>query len=72
MIALPDVDWWPPTGTVGLLVRRSPTGSVFGALLVLDAYGSNQDTGDAGPDIVGFGGPGVYVARNIYRRFRTR
>ncbi|MER6768939.1 hypothetical protein ABT389_04150 [Streptomyces bacillaris] len=73
MIVSPDVDGWPPTGTVGLLVRRLPTGSVFGALLlVLDAYGSNQDTGDSGPDIVGFGGPGVYVARNLYRRFRTR
>ncbi|MFF3484425.1 FG-GAP-like repeat-containing protein [Streptomyces sp. NPDC002701] len=29
-------------------------------------------TGDGRVDIVGFGGPGVYVARNLYRRFRTR
>ncbi|MCZ0210503.1 VCBS repeat-containing protein, partial [Streptomyces sp. UMAF16] len=29
-------------------------------------------TGDGRLDIIGFGGPGVYVARNLYRRFRTR
>ncbi|MFD4494837.1 RICIN domain-containing protein [Streptomyces sp. NPDC058486] len=29
-------------------------------------------TGDGRLDIVGFGGPGVYVARNLFRRFRTR
>ncbi|MEU9314094.1 FG-GAP-like repeat-containing protein [Streptomyces sp. NPDC048256] len=29
-------------------------------------------TGDGRVDIVGFGGPGVYVARNLFRRFRTR
>ncbi|MFK8905635.1 FG-GAP-like repeat-containing protein [Streptomyces sp. YS-3] len=29
-------------------------------------------TGDGRMDIVGFGGPGVYVARNLFRRFRTR
>ncbi|GAB2923782.1 FG-GAP-like repeat-containing protein [Streptomyces sp. NPDC058869] len=29
-------------------------------------------TGDGRADIVGFGGPGVYVARNLFRRFRTR
>ncbi|MFE6524592.1 FG-GAP-like repeat-containing protein [Streptomyces sp. NPDC057794] len=29
-------------------------------------------TGDGRPDIVGFGGPGVHVARNLYRRFTTR
>ncbi|MEW2554523.1 FG-GAP-like repeat-containing protein [Streptomyces zhihengii] len=28
-------------------------------------------TGDGRVDIVGFGGPGVYVARNLFRRFRT-
>ncbi|MER8235150.1 FG-GAP-like repeat-containing protein [Streptomyces sp. NPDC094049] len=28
-------------------------------------------TGEGRVDIVGFGGPGVYVARNLYRRFRT-
>lgn len=29
-------------------------------------------TGDGRVDIVGFGGPGVYVARNLFRRVRTR
>ncbi|MFF2140420.1 RICIN domain-containing protein [Streptomyces sp. NPDC058193] len=29
-------------------------------------------TGDGRVDIVGFGGPGVHVARNLYRRFTTR
>ncbi|MCG7205624.1 FG-GAP-like repeat-containing protein [Streptomyces arenae] len=29
-------------------------------------------TGDGRVDIVGFGGQGVYVARNLFRRFRTR
>ncbi|KUL55361.1 hypothetical protein ADL22_00210 [Streptomyces sp. NRRL F-4489] len=29
-------------------------------------------TGEGRPDIIGFGGPGVYVARNLFRRFRTR
>ncbi|MFE2970406.1 FG-GAP-like repeat-containing protein [Streptomyces sp. NPDC059340] len=29
-------------------------------------------TGDGRVDIVGFGGRGVYVARNLFRRFRTR
>ncbi|WP_329013643.1 FG-GAP-like repeat-containing protein [Streptomyces sp. NBC_00690] len=29
-------------------------------------------TGDGRVDIVGFGGPGVHVARNLHRRFRTR
>ncbi|MGW9440564.1 FG-GAP-like repeat-containing protein [Streptomyces sp. NPDC055607] len=29
-------------------------------------------TGDGRLDIVGFGGPGVYVARNLHRRFKTR
>ncbi|KAA0932107.1 FG-GAP-like repeat-containing protein [Streptomyces apricus] len=29
-------------------------------------------TGDGRVDLVGFGGPGVYVARNLFRRFRTR
>ncbi|MFC8229757.1 FG-GAP-like repeat-containing protein [Streptomyces sp. NPDC057287] len=28
-------------------------------------------TGDGKVDIVGFGGPGVHVARNLHRRFRT-
>ncbi|MGE7383963.1 FG-GAP-like repeat-containing protein [Streptomyces sp. NPDC004126] len=29
-------------------------------------------TGEGRLDIVGFGGPGVYVARDLFRRFRTR
>ncbi|MFJ3846970.1 FG-GAP-like repeat-containing protein [Streptomyces albidoflavus] len=29
-------------------------------------------TGDGRADLVGFGGPGVHVARNLFRRFRTR
>ncbi|MER7625354.1 FG-GAP-like repeat-containing protein [Streptomyces sp. NPDC126503] len=29
-------------------------------------------TGDGRVDIIGFGGAGVYVARNLHRRFRTR
>lgn len=29
-------------------------------------------TGDGRVDIIGYGGPGVYVARNLYRRFSTR
>ncbi|MFF6952816.1 FG-GAP-like repeat-containing protein [Streptomyces iakyrus] len=58
------------------------------AQLVCRGFGHNDDagawrvdrhprfvadiTGDGRVDIVGFGGPGVYVARNLYRRFRTR
>ncbi|MFE7765371.1 FG-GAP-like repeat-containing protein [Streptomyces sp. NPDC057438] len=58
------------------------------AQLVCRGFGYNEDaggwrvdrhrrfladiTGDGRVDIVGFGGPGVYVARNLYRRFRTR
>ncbi|MFE3773794.1 FG-GAP-like repeat-containing protein [Streptomyces sp. NPDC059122] len=58
------------------------------AQLVCRGFGHNEDaggwrvdrhprfladiTGDERVDIVGFGGPGVYVARNLFRRFRTR
>ncbi|MFG2349740.1 FG-GAP-like repeat-containing protein [Streptomyces phaeochromogenes] len=58
------------------------------AQLVCRGFGHNDDagawrvdhhprfladvTGDGRVDIVGFGGPGVYVARNLFRRFRTR
>ncbi|MFB6573195.1 FG-GAP-like repeat-containing protein [Streptomyces noursei] len=58
------------------------------AQLVCSGFGYNEDsggwrvdrhprfladiTGDGRVDIVGFGGPGVYVARNLFRRFRTR
>ncbi|MEU5420034.1 hypothetical protein ACFY1P_07335 [Streptomyces sp. NPDC001407] len=54
-------------------------------LYILDDFGVDQGwtgkkhprfladiTGDGRADIVGFGGPGVYVARNLYRHFRTR
>ncbi|MGW0552288.1 FG-GAP-like repeat-containing protein [Streptomyces altiplanensis] len=58
------------------------------AQLVCRGFGCNDDagawridhhprfladiTGDGRVDIVGFGGPGVYLARNLFRRFRTR
>ncbi|MFH9266688.1 FG-GAP-like repeat-containing protein [Streptomyces sp. NPDC017546] len=58
------------------------------ALLVCRGFGYNDDagawrvdrhprfltdiTGDGRVDIVGFGGLGVHVARNLHRRFRTR
>ncbi len=58
------------------------------AQLVCRGFGHNDDagawrvghhprfvadiTGDGRVDIVGFGGPGVYVARNLFRRFKTR
>ncbi|ANZ15311.1 hypothetical protein SNOUR_09975 [Streptomyces noursei ATCC 11455] len=58
------------------------------AQLVCRGFGYNEDagawrvdrhprfladiTGEGRVDIVGFGGPGVYVARNLFRRFRTR
>ncbi|MFF1422879.1 FG-GAP-like repeat-containing protein [Streptomyces sp. NPDC058280] len=58
------------------------------AQLVCRGFGYNEDagawrvdrhprfladiTGDGRVDIVGFGGPGTYVARNLFRRFRTR
>ncbi|SHM75381.1 hypothetical protein [Streptomyces yunnanensis] len=59
-----------------------------GGKLVLKAFGHGKEAGgwlvdkhprfladitnDGRVDIVGFGGPGVYVARNLFRRFRTR
>ncbi|MEV6424774.1 FG-GAP-like repeat-containing protein [Streptomyces sp. NPDC051662] len=58
------------------------------AQLVCRGFGYNEDaggwrvdrhprfladiTGDGRVDLVGFGGPGVHVARNLFRRFRTR
>ncbi|MFE9296201.1 FG-GAP-like repeat-containing protein [Streptomyces niveus] len=58
------------------------------AQLVCRGFGYNEDaggwrvdrhprfladiTGDGRVDIVGFGGPGVHVARNLFRRFRTQ
>ncbi|MGW2601834.1 RICIN domain-containing protein [Streptomyces klenkii] len=58
------------------------------AQLVCRGFGYNEDagawrvdrhprfltdiTGDGRVDIIGFGGPGVYVARNLFRRFKTR
>ncbi|XMN04794.1 RICIN domain-containing protein [Streptomyces griseobrunneus] len=63
-------------------------GSFEQAQLVCRGFGYNEDaggwrvdrhsrfladiTGDGRIDIVGFGGPGVHVARNLFRRFRTR
>ncbi|MFG2593966.1 RICIN domain-containing protein [Streptomyces sp. NPDC048438] len=63
-------------------------GSFEQAQLVCRGFGYNEDaggwrvdhhsrfladiTGDGRVDIVGFGGPGVHVARNLFRRFRTR
>ncbi|MFJ8769597.1 RICIN domain-containing protein [Streptomyces clavifer] len=63
-------------------------GSFEQARLVCRGFGYNEDaggwridrhsrfladiTGDGRVDIVGFGGPGVHVARNLFRRFRTR
>ncbi|WLQ39883.1 FG-GAP-like repeat-containing protein [Streptomyces laculatispora] len=63
-------------------------GSFEKAQLVCRGFGYNEDvggwrvdrhsrfladiTGDGRVDIVGFGGPGVHVARNLFRRFRTR
>ncbi|MFF2721309.1 RICIN domain-containing protein [Streptomyces sp. NPDC058011] len=63
-------------------------GSFEQAQLVCRGFGYNEDaggwrvdrhsrfladiTGDGRLDIVGFGGPGVHVARNLFRRFRTR
>ncbi|WP_446040105.1 FG-GAP-like repeat-containing protein [Streptomyces sp. SID1121] len=58
------------------------------AQLVCRGFGHNEDaggwrvdrhprfladiTGDGRLDLIGFGGPGVHVARNLFRRFRTR
>ncbi|MFF1481359.1 FG-GAP-like repeat-containing protein [Streptomyces sp. NPDC058301] len=68
--------------------HSSGDGQFEQAQLVCRGFGYNDDagawrvdrhprfladiTGDGRVDIVGFGGPGVYVARNLYRRFRTR
>ncbi|MEV7139606.1 FG-GAP-like repeat-containing protein [Streptomyces tauricus] len=68
--------------------RNRGDGTFEQAQLVCRGFGYNDDagawrvghhprfladiTGDGRVDIVGFGGPGVYVARNLYRRFRTR
>ncbi|MER8226016.1 FG-GAP-like repeat-containing protein [Streptomyces sp. NPDC094143] len=68
--------------------RNCGDGRFEQAQLVCRGFGHNDDagawrvghhsrfvadiTGDGRVDIVGFGGPGVYVARNLFRRFRTR
>lgn len=73
-------------GPRGVVVARGRGDGTFEpSQLVLNDFGSDQEwtskkhlrfladiTGDKRLDIVGFGGPGVYVARNLYRRFRTR
>ncbi|QYA92455.1 RICIN domain-containing protein [Streptomyces anulatus] len=68
--------------------HNSGDGRFEQAQLVCRGFGYNEDaggwrvdrhrrfltdiTGDGRVDIVGFGGPGVHVARNLFRRFRTR
>ncbi|MFI8197025.1 RICIN domain-containing protein [Streptomyces sp. NPDC085942] len=68
--------------------RNKGDGTFEQAQLVCRGFGYNEDaggwrvdrhprfladiTGDGRVDIVGFGGPGVHVARNLFRRFRTR
>ncbi|MFJ4877375.1 FG-GAP-like repeat-containing protein [Streptomyces sp. NPDC088745] len=68
--------------------HNNGTGTFKQAQLVCRGFGYNEDaggwrvdrhsrfladiTGDGRIDIVGFGGPGVHVARNLLRRFRTR
>ncbi len=71
----------------GLWVSLQDEEGVFAEpLYVLDDFGVDQGwssidehprfvvktTGDGVPDIVGFGGPGVHVVRNLFRHFRTR
>ncbi|MFI9722976.1 FG-GAP-like repeat-containing protein [Streptomyces sp. NPDC052396] len=68
--------------------RNRGDGQFEQAQLVCRGFGYNEDAGawrvdrhprfladitaDGRADIVGFGGPGVYVARNLFRHFRTR
>ncbi|HWU08975.1 MAG TPA: RICIN domain-containing protein [Streptomyces sp.] len=75
-------------GDEGVWVSRSRDGRFEQAQLVCRGFGYNDDagawrvedhprfladiTGDGRVDIVGFGGPGVCVARNLFRHFRTR
>jgi hypothetical protein len=78
-----DVVGFGPQGVV--VSRGRGDGTFEPAKLIPNDFGQAQGwtrekhlrfladiTGDGRVDIVGFGGPGVYVARNLYRRFRTR
>ncbi|EXU91007.1 Ricin B lectin [Streptomyces noursei PD-1] len=81
-----DLVGFGPQGVV--VSRGRGDGTFGQAQLVCSGFGYNADsggwrvdrhprfladiTGDGRVDIVGFGGPGVYVARNLFRRFRTR
>lgn len=81
-----DLVGFGPQGVV--VSRGRGDGTFEQAQLVCSGFGYNADsggwrvdrhprfladiTGDGRVDIVGFGGPGVYVARNLFRRFRTR
>ncbi|MEV5340700.1 FG-GAP-like repeat-containing protein [Streptomyces sp. NPDC052676] len=83
---LPDVVGFGDEGV--WVSRNRGDGRFEQAQLVCRGFGHNDDagawrvdhhprfladiTGDGRVDIVGFGGPGVYVARNLFRRFRTR
>ncbi|MDT0267016.1 FG-GAP-like repeat-containing protein [Streptomyces sp. DSM 44915] len=75
-------------GNEGVWVSRNNGGQFEQAQLVCRGFGYNEDaggwrtdrhprfltdiTGDGRVDIIGFGGPGVHVARNLFRRFRTQ
>ncbi|MFJ7416819.1 RICIN domain-containing protein [Streptomyces sp. NPDC098077] len=75
-------------GNEGVWVSHNSDGRFEQAQLVCRGFGYNEDaggwrtdrhsrfltdiTGDGRVDIVGFGGPGVHVARNLFRRFRTQ
>ncbi|MBW5423509.1 VCBS repeat-containing protein [Streptomyces sp. BG9H] len=78
-----DIVGFGPQGVVVSRGRRD--GTFEPSELVLNDYGNAQGwgskkhlrlladiTGDGRLDIVGFGGPGVYVARNLHRQFETR
>ncbi|MFF3974130.1 RICIN domain-containing protein [Streptomyces rubiginosohelvolus] len=75
-------------GNEGVWVSHNTDGQFEQAQLVCRGFGYNEDaggwrtdrhprfltdiTGDGRVDIIGFGGPGVHVARNLFRRFRNR
>ncbi|MFE3677473.1 hypothetical protein [Streptomyces griseus] len=75
-------------GDEGVWVSHNSDGGFGRARLVCRGFGHHEGaggwrvdrhprfladvTGDGRVDIVGFGGPGVHVARNLFRRFTTR
>ncbi|OKJ52893.1 FG-GAP-like repeat-containing protein [Streptomyces sp. CB02115] len=83
---LPDIIGFGNEGV--WVSHNNGDGTFEQAQLVCRGFGYNEDaggwrvdrhprfladiTGDGRVDIVGFGGPGVHVARNLHRRFRTR